>query len=212
MVSLDKGSIRILAILFGLMLISSVSVAFAQPNDNSKGKIQTQIEDKIILNHVKKTAKIGQTIKISGTVQLANGNPEGLIVHIKDHDFFDFDDSLARATVDSKGKFSTSWTVKDVDSNDRQYSSLLLSYLDPSLSLLSDGNELLNDYESDTVELYAQVITSDYTKLTTCGEKEGLTSWDYCRNNTIKLIEGNPNKVDTSSDGDSFWELINWFL
>jgi len=142
-------------------------------------------------------------------VSLIDGDPTGLTVHIKDHDFFDFDDYLTSATVDSKGKFSATWVVKDTDSSDRQYSSLLLMFLDPSFLLLSDANDLVNDIEANTVELYAEVYTSD-GKINTCDQNDGLTSWDYCRNNTIKLNE--QKWKNTESDSDSFWDLISWFI
>ena len=193
--------------IIGVVIMTLVFTMSIVPNVEAARKNEP-VDPSIEIKNVKNVAKVGQTIKITGKVSI-DTDPTQLIVKIKDHDFMDIDDTLSSTTVDSNGRFTTTWTVRDTDSNDRQYSTLFLAFLDPTFALLSDANDLVNGVESNTVEIYAEVYTPN-GKITTCDEKTGITSWDYCRNNTLKIDDR--NWKNTESESDSFWDYIDWFI
>ena len=72
----------------------------------------------ISLDHFPNSAKVGDVITFSGTLNLDGFNTEGAVVYIKDEDPGTGDDLLATGYVDGSGRFSANWFANyaDVDS------------------------------------------------------------------------------------------------
>ena len=123
---------------------------------------------KITLDRFVNSAKIGQMVTFSGQLT-ANGNGlDNSVVYIKDEDFADFNDVLITTTTDSNGKFSGTWKVKNVDSKDRQFSSLILD-LYGGFGGATQLNHIYNIAEANTVEVYAEFVGNNkYSKSKTC--------------------------------------------
>ena len=85
----------------------------------------------ISLDPFPRTAKVGQTVKFSGTLSLDRGSPEGAVVYIKDEDSLSRDELLATAYVDSNGRFSTTWVA--------YYSDLFNDYVEIFAVFEGDG-------------------------------------------------------------------------
>ena len=71
----------------------------------------------ITLDSLPSSARIGDVVIFSGTLNLDGFNTEGAVVYIKDEDPFTGDDLLATVYVDRNGKFSANWFVDYVDAN-----------------------------------------------------------------------------------------------
>ncbi len=128
----------------------------------------TLIPTKITLDSFPNSANSGQIIKFSGKLTADGKGLANAVVYIKDEDALDFDDFLAQATTDSSGRFSANWKVKNVDSGDRQLSSLILD-LYGGLGQVSELNYLYNIAEANTVEIYAEFVgDNQYSKSNTC--------------------------------------------
>jgi len=69
----------------------------------------------ITLDPIPRSAKTGQVIEFSGTLNLDGHSTEGAIVYIKDEDTGNPDDLLATAYVDGNGRFFANWIVTEVD-------------------------------------------------------------------------------------------------
>ena len=69
----------------------------------------------ITLDSLLASARIGDRITFSGTLNIDSHNPANSVVYIKDNDFAGHDDLLATAYVYSNGSFSTTWLVTEVD-------------------------------------------------------------------------------------------------
>ena len=69
----------------------------------------------ITLDALPDSARVGERITFSGTLQLSGYSPERAVVYIKDEDFGSGDDLLATAYVGSDGRFSANWFADNVD-------------------------------------------------------------------------------------------------
>ena len=69
----------------------------------------------ITLNSIPSSARTGDIITFSGTLNLDGVNPNGAVVYIKDEDSFSGDDLLVTGYVNEYGRFSADWRVADVD-------------------------------------------------------------------------------------------------
>ncbi len=150
----------------------------------------------ITLNSIPKTVSIGQTITFSGKLT-SNGLPlQNAEIWIKDEDPFDLDDYLASAITDSQGRYTAKWTVTDVESGDRKYSSAALGayYMVP----LSSANDLLNAAEFNTIEIFAvfEQDESEFQESNTCIPRyTDDETYLPCSNNVIVIS----NPVDLES-------------
>ncbi len=71
----------------------------------------------IVLDPLPASARVGEAIIFSGSLNFDQGSERGAIVYIKDEDPLDRDDLLATAYVDGSGRFSANWFVTDVDTD-----------------------------------------------------------------------------------------------
>ena len=69
----------------------------------------------IYLDSFPRSAKVGEVITFSGTLNLDGFGTEGAIVYIKDEDPLTGDDLLATGYVDSSGRFSANWFANYAD-------------------------------------------------------------------------------------------------
>lgn len=164
---------------------------------------------KLTLDSIPSYVYPGQKITFSGKLT-TNGQPlQNAQIEIKDEDFADFDDTLVIATTDSKGRFSKSWTVKDVDSSDRKLASFLLRFVDPTFSVAPTVNGLFNAMEADTIEIYAEFSGSkSYQKSNTCSLKTSSgSSYTSCTNRVI-VIEGSGNSMEDRVVSAALGEII----
>ena len=69
----------------------------------------------ITLDPLPASARLGERITFSGTLNIDLQNPKNSVVYIKDEDTAGRDDLLATAYVNSNGWFSTTWFVTEVD-------------------------------------------------------------------------------------------------
>ena len=168
----------------------------------SKSKIDGQkvevekLNSSISLDSFQSNMVPGSKIIFSGNLNLEDTNPSGQTVYIKDEDALDPDDVLATAVVDNNGLFSTSWIVKEVDSDDRKTGAALLELVDPSYGGVKQLNKFINTLESGTVEIYAVFEeTSTLKKSDTC-----TTRYDddgtkiYCKNNVLIISGESPEE------------------
>jgi len=144
---------------------------------------------KITLDTIRTNVYSGQKVTFSGYVTSGGKPLQNAEVQIKDEDFLDLDDTLVTTVRDSKGRFSATWSVRDVDSSDRKLTSLLLTLVDPTFSIVPTANKLLNEMEKDTVEIYAEFPGSNtYQKSNTCTVRySGGSSYTSCTNNVLVI-------------------------
>ena len=69
----------------------------------------------ITLDPLPASARLGERITFSGTLNLDLQNPQNSVVYIKDDDTAGRDDLLTTAFVKNDGRFSTTWFVTEVD-------------------------------------------------------------------------------------------------
>ena len=100
----------------------------------------------LILDPIPASSAFGQVVKLTGTLALDDGSPEGAIVYIKDEDTLNPDDLLTTAYVNSAGRFTTSWFVEDVDPND-----------EVEIQAVFEGNALYNRLTSPIQEMRTYV-------------------------------------------------------
>ena len=78
----------------------------------------SRIGGSITLDPIPTSARVGERVDFSGTLQLDRGSPEGAIVYIKDEDFGSRDELLATAYTEASGRFSTYWIADYADFDD----------------------------------------------------------------------------------------------
>lgn len=164
---------------------------------------------KITLDSIPTSVYPGQKVTFSGKLT-SNGQPlQNVEIKIKDEDFADLDDTLVTAITDSKGKFSKSWTVRDVDSSDRKMASFLLRFVDPTFSIAPAVNGIFNAMEADTVEVYAEFSGSNsYQKSNTCSVRYSSgSSYTSCTNNVL-VIRGSGNSIEDRIVSAALGEII----
>ncbi len=150
----------------------------------------------ITLNSIPKTVSIGQTITFSGKLTSNGLAIKDAKVCIKDEDPLDLDDYLVCVLTDSQGRYTAKWTVTDVESGDRKYSSAALGayYMVP----LSSVNDLLNAAEFNTIEIFAvfEQDESEFQESNTCIPRyTDDETYLPCSNNVIVIS----NPVDLES-------------
>lgn len=148
----------------------------------SKPSTSSKYLTKLTLDPITTHVYSGQKITFSGKLTSSGQPLKNAEIMIKDEDTLDFDDVLATAITDANGRFSKTWSVKDVDSSDRKKMALVATLLDPTLSTVPTLNKIFNMMESDTIEIYAEFSgTNLYQKSKTC-------STENCNNN-IMIID-----------------------
>jgi len=162
------------------------------PPSSSYGYEPTEIT----LNSIPKTVSIGQTITFSGKLTSNGLAIKDAKVCIKDEDPLDLDDYLVCVLTDSQGRYTAKWTVTDVESGDRKYSSAALGayYMVP----LSSVNDLLNAAEFNTIEIFAvfEQDASKFQESNTCVPRyTDDETYLPCSNNVIVIS----NPVDLES-------------
>jgi len=162
------------------------------PPSSSYGYEPTEIT----LNSIPKTVSIGQTITFSGKLTSNGLAIKDAKVCIKDEDPLDIDDYLVCVLTDSQGRYTAKWTVTDVESGDRKYSSAALGayYMVP----LSSVNDLLNAAEFNTIEIFAvfEQDGSEFQESNTCIPRyTDDETYLPCSNNVIVIS----NPVDLES-------------
>ncbi|MBT3762209.1 MAG: hypothetical protein HOF89_06490, partial [Candidatus Nitrosopelagicus sp.] len=150
-----------------------------------------RLNSSISLDYFQSDARLGSEIIFSGNLILESTNPSGQTVYIKDEDALDTDDVLATAVVNSNGFFSTSWTVKDVDSDDRKNAVEILE-LSSTFVGAKKINQLFNTLQSQTVEIYAVFEETDTFKETsTCKKQQNDDgTYSHCPNNVLMISDG----------------------
>jgi len=151
---------------------------------------------KITLNSIPKTVSIGQTITFSGKLTSNGLVLQNAEICIKDEDPLDLDDYLVCVLTDSQGRYTAKWTVTDVESGDRKYSSAALGayYMLP----LNSVNDLLNAAEYNAIEIFAvfEQDGSEFQESNTCVPRyTDDETYLPCSNNVIVIS----NPVDLES-------------
>lgn len=188
---------------------SSYGSGYVKPKSSTTQPSYAYYPTKITLDPIPSSAYLGQKVTFSGKLT-SNGQPlQNAEIKIKDEDFADFDDILVTAITDSKGKFSKSWTVKDVDSSDRKGAAFLLRFVDPTFSIAPTVNGLINAMEADTVEVYAEFSGSNsYQKSNTCSVRYSSdSSYTSCTNNVF-VIRGSDSSIEDRIVSAALGEII----
>ncbi len=138
-----------------------------------------KLTTRIVIDQIQDTAYLGDNITISGKLT-ANGkvvpNAE---IHIKDLDSFDTDDLIGKIMTDINGRFSMTWTVKGMESNDRVVVSNVISQIssfspDISIQIAGQATPIINNFknavEESTVEFFAHYPGGDkHSESFSCG-------------------------------------------
>jgi len=159
------------------------------PKDTSFSDLYTQATQ-ITLDISDKEAIMGQVIRFSGTLT-SNGQPvPNAKIQIQDEDVADVDDYLTSTTTDNNGRFSASWMVGNIDSQDMPNSARLLE-LASEIHDVSFSNSILSMLEENTIEIYAEFEGSDmYAGSKSCIQNKsyGFTSYS-CQNNILVITD-----------------------
>ena len=150
-----------------------------------------KVKSSITLDPIQQSAYIDEKITFTGTLNFDTGSSEGHKVYIKDEDMLDSDDTLAIATVDKYGRFSTVWYVEEKDKDDRKTASFFLEFVDPSLIGAKKLNNFFNGIAQGTVEIYA-IFEGDsgHHKSTSCVKKINSDGNPFCGYDTLIINDG----------------------
>lgn len=188
---------------------SGYGSGYIKPKSSTTQSSYAHYPTKITLDPIPTSVYAGQKVTFSGKLT-SNGQPlQNAEIKIKDEDFADFDDTLMTAITDSKGKFSKSWNVREVDSSDRKGAAFLLRFVDPTFSIAPTVNGLVNAMEVDTVEIYAEFSgSSSYQKSNTCSvQYSSGSTYTSCTNNAL-VIRGSDNSIEDRIVSAALGEII----
>jgi len=144
------------------------------------GKCQTiQKSTRIVIDQIPSTAYLGEKITISGKLTSNGKALSNAVIHIKDLDSFDSDDTIKKTMTDSNGKFTITWTVREMESEDRVAVAKIINIItnfipEPSFQIAGTLTPIVNDFknavESSTVEFFAHYPGNNkYKESFSCG-------------------------------------------